>query len=210
MATKEGQTVFVEYSTAEKNQHMMTVMYTLDHKRVINGRIFKDYNREQGKTSYRAVDAEGNGIFNDTHDLPTLKKKFIENGKTLAMNVPKVMKLSNQKSFNGTRSVRQDDLKKARASKGRVKSNEKTTVRTSQKTEVDKQAKSPHQNPHRESPDREEQINEIRHPDYQNELENESEARYTEMSERDMELEEIRDHDSDLDKEQDQDLEMDI
>ena len=210
MATKEGQTVFVEYSTAEKNQHMMTVMYTLDHKRVINGRIFKDYDREKGKTSYRAVDWEGNNIFLDTHDLPSLKKKFVENGKTLAMNVPKTMKPAYQKDSSKLKNNRQDELKNTRSNKGRSKAVEKNNTRTAQKPELEKQTKGQPQSPSHEPRERDQQLNEIRHPDYHNEIENESEERSAEMSERDMELEDIRDHDTEFERDEDQQVDMDL
>jgi hypothetical protein len=96
MEAKKSKTVFIEYSTAEKGQHFMTVVENVDHKRVIIGRIFREYNSETKQTKYLATDFAGNQVFADTNELYALKKKFVEHGETLAMAVPVALKQSKQ------------------------------------------------------------------------------------------------------------------
>ena len=44
----------------EKGQHFMTAVQTVDHQRIIIGRIFREYNPEIKKTYYHAYDFDGN------------------------------------------------------------------------------------------------------------------------------------------------------
>jgi hypothetical protein len=88
MRTNESKTVFVEYSTAEKDQHFMTVSQNKDHQRVIIGRIYREYDKEAKKYKYYATDYASNQIFTDYKDLYAIKKQFIEHGDSLAMSVP--------------------------------------------------------------------------------------------------------------------------
>ena len=83
--SKKGKTVFVEYSTANKGQHFITVVQNVDHKRIIIGRIYREYNSETKQTTYRATDFAGNQVFVDHKELYVLKKQFVEHGDTLAM-----------------------------------------------------------------------------------------------------------------------------
>ena len=88
MKTQKGKTVFIEYSTAEKGQHFMTVINYADGKRKIVGRIFSEYDKEKKQMNYTATDWAGNQIFADTEKLYDLKNKFIERGKALAQFTP--------------------------------------------------------------------------------------------------------------------------
>ncbi|RPH33012.1 MAG: hypothetical protein EHM93_06780 [Bacteroidales bacterium] len=88
METKKGKTVFVEYSTADKGQHFMTVVQNKDHHRIIIGRIYKEYDKENKKYEYFATDFANNQVFADYKDLHAIKKQFIEHGDNLAYAVP--------------------------------------------------------------------------------------------------------------------------
>ena len=88
MKTQKSKTVFIEYSTAEKGQHFMTVMQNEQGKRQIIGRVFREYDKENKKMNYTAKDWAGNEIFADTKDLYAIKKKFTENGKLMAQKIP--------------------------------------------------------------------------------------------------------------------------
>jgi hypothetical protein len=94
--SKKGKTVFVEYSTANKAQHFITVVQNIDHKRIIIGRIFREYNSETKQTSYHATDFAGNQVFADYKELYAIKKQFVEHGESLAMAVPLAIKQSKQ------------------------------------------------------------------------------------------------------------------
>jgi len=84
METQKSKTVFIEYSSSEPGQHFMTVVQTQDHKRIIIGRIYRQYDKETKKPKYYAKDFEGNQVFANITDLYALKKGFIEHGKNLA------------------------------------------------------------------------------------------------------------------------------
>ena len=81
--------VFVEYSYNKPGQHFITVMKTVDGKRKIIGRIFREYDKENKKMNFTAVDWSGTQVFSDAKDLIQIKKQFIEHAHTLAMNIPK-------------------------------------------------------------------------------------------------------------------------
>ena len=95
METQKSKTVFIEYSSSEPGQHFMTVVQTQDHKRIIIGRIYREYDKETKKSKYHAKDFAGNQVFADITDLYALKKGFIENGKNLA----DMAKMSQQKKM---------------------------------------------------------------------------------------------------------------
>ena len=82
--TAKSKTVFIEYSSSEKGQHFITVVQTIDHKRTIIGRIYREFDKETKKPNYYAKDFDGNQVFADITELYALKKNFIEHGKNLA------------------------------------------------------------------------------------------------------------------------------
>jgi len=85
--------VFIEYASTKKpGQHFLTVMTTVDRKKQIIGRMFKEYDKETKKYKYNAVDREGNALFEPTQNLYELKKQFIANEKTLAVSQNSVEK----------------------------------------------------------------------------------------------------------------------
>jgi len=88
MKTQKEKTVFIEYSSSEKGQHFMTVIQLANGKKNIIGRIYKEYDKENKKMNYIAHDWAGNQVFADTHDLFTLKKKFVESGKYMIQTIP--------------------------------------------------------------------------------------------------------------------------
>jgi|GEM_PF-1438920 len=97
METITSKTVFIEYSSARKGQHFMTVVQTLNHDRVIIGRIYREYNPETQKSKYMACDFTGKQIFFDTPDLNELKNKFKKTGKFLAEGTRATQKMALQK-----------------------------------------------------------------------------------------------------------------
>ena len=84
METITSKTVFIEYSSARKGQHFMTVVQTINHERVIIGRIFREYNPEIKRSYYQAYDFAGNQVFVNCFDISELKNKFKKSGKSLA------------------------------------------------------------------------------------------------------------------------------
>jgi len=98
METTTSKTVFVEYSTARKGQHFMTAVQTLNHERVIIGRIYRDYNPETKKTYYQAYDFEGNQIFFNTQEISELKNKFKKTGRMLAEGKIASQKVAREKN----------------------------------------------------------------------------------------------------------------
>lgn len=88
MEAKKGKTVFVEYSTADKGQHFITVVQNQNHQRIIIGRIYREFDKENKKYKFYATDFANNQVFADYKDLYAIKKQFIEHGESLAMSAP--------------------------------------------------------------------------------------------------------------------------
>ena len=207
METKEGKTVFIEYSTAEKGQHFMTVVQTMDHKRQIIGRIYREYDKEKSKTNYTARDWAGNEVFKDTHDLSILKKKFIENGKTIALAIPKILNAPKHKQPYFEKAGRLNELKKTRGEKNQTRKTEKEKDQINKVPNNEKDLKPDSRHASLVMNERERDLEQIHNSNQQPETEKEPMNRETsEKSDREMDLEQIRDDNQD----RDQDLEMDI
>jgi len=210
MNPQESKTVFIEYSTASKGQHFMTVVQTIDHKRQIIGRIYRQYDKEKNMT-YVATDWEGNSIFRDVHDLPTLKKKFIENGKHLAISIPKVLNEKFSKRPFYEKTERQQQLRKTREAKTRKPAIENQKEPNEKDVSTNNEMKHEKQVSSSETHERDQQLRQIRGSEPKPEIEKEpKENELSETSERDRDLQQIRDQDTDNDKEQDQEVELDI
>jgi hypothetical protein len=206
METKKGKTVFVEYSSANKGQHFMTVVQTIDHKRIIIGRIFREYDQETKKAKYLATDFAGIQVFADDKDLYSLKKHFIENGKNLAEAsrlAPRSFARKEKQSFP-LKVERNDAVKKTREKKS-----------TKEKTKVEEK-----QNPHSQEKNSErnkdlehirdkgqskENVQEKEEPEIQDQDEQSNEQE-NEVSDRENELDDIREEDDD----REQEMELDI
>lgn len=120
MEITNSKTVFIEYSSARKGQHFMTVVQTINHDRVIIGRIYREYEPKTQKSKYMACDFEGNQIFFDTHDLNELKNKFKKSGRFLAegkLATQKVAKQKNEKFPYSQNALRTHDIKAIREKK---------------------------------------------------------------------------------------------
>ncbi|MBI4931423.1 MAG: hypothetical protein HY841_11710 [Bacteroidetes bacterium] len=78
------QVVFIEYSSAEKGQHFMTVMGKENGRRKIEARIFRAFDPAEKKMKYTAKDREDKEIFPSDFNLYALKKKFIDKAKEKA------------------------------------------------------------------------------------------------------------------------------
>jgi len=129
METKKGKTVFIEYSSAKKGQHFLTVIQITDGKRKIIGRVYRVYDKENKKTNYIATDWAGNQIFTDTHDLPSIKKKYIESGKYLTAIMPELPKHDEPESIepdyeNTAREKEIKEIRERNTEKEKKKENE--------------------------------------------------------------------------------------
>jgi len=190
MFTQKGKTVFIEYSTAEKGQHFMTIIWIDEnHKRHIIGRIYREYDKKSKKYNYIAVDWAGNHIFRDVKDISSLKKEFKDNGKNLAMIIPKgqVRNIQSEKEPSERRTERTKELKKTREQKTQVRKNREQSI---EKDNVSKN---------------------FNEPEYK-ETENKELNQNNEKSEREAELEQIREQnmENDIEQEQEQEQEQDI
>jgi len=207
METKKGKTVFVEYSSYEKGQHFMTVVQTKDHKRIIIGRIYKVYDKENKKTKYLATDFAGNQIFKDTNELTTLKQKFIENGQNLVMLVPSLP--SKTRQSNGLvfsqKAERKQDLEKIRdkkSSKEKTREVPKTNlnaknINDQKEKELDSKSNEKYKDLEqgKDEINPKENLQEKSEPDSEKPIQ--EEPTEPEKSERDIELEDIRDQNED-------------
>jgi hypothetical protein len=182
MTTPFDKTVFIEYSSAKKGQHFMTVIQTVDHKRIIIGRIYRKYDKENKQTNYLATDWMGNPAFIDTHDLTTLKKKFKDNGKGMAMLIPKMQTKNVQMMREASpqkRTEREKELKDTREHKKPEKNLEKPKEEENFK-EPDDFDQFPE--PNEIESDREKELDDIREQNYQDDREQDQEQ------EQDMEM----------------------
>jgi hypothetical protein len=149
METKRSKTVFIEYSSSEKGQHFMTVVQNVDHKRIIIGRIYRDYDKENKKSTYRATDFAGGPMFFDTQkDLYALKQKFIEHGHSLAMSVPQIQRPTEKPVYtpkaeraNAIKNIREKKTSKEKT-KEVLKTNPKSKTNNDQK-EKEQDSKNP-------------------------------------------------------------------
>lgn len=132
-----SKTVFIEYSSAREGQHLITVVQKVDHERVIIGRIYRDFDPQTKKPSYRAYDFKGNQIFFDTNNLYELKNRFKEHGKSLAdtaISVNRISRNPNQRISTPPSQSRLNDMRTLRDEKG--KSINKQTSKAPDKREL--------------------------------------------------------------------------
>jgi hypothetical protein len=147
METTTSKTVFIEYSSARQGQHFMTVVQTMNHERVIVGRIYREYNPETKKTYYRAYDFQGNQIFGNGFDITELKNKFKKSGKFMAemsLAVRKQARQVNSKLPNEHKALRVNDINTIRDKKaGKEKENtkDKEKMKASEKTKLNQMEK---------------------------------------------------------------------
>ena len=222
METQKSKTVFIEYSSSEPGQHVMTVVQTQDHKRIIIGRIYREYDKETKKSKYHAKDFAGNQVFADITDLYALKKGFIENGKNLAdmakMSQQKKMKqpekpvnsLQKAERTSAVKNIREKKFTKDKTKNiTQNKPNEKA-----QNTRIEKEQDAKNTEKYKDVEQGKEQNNSNGNVPEQETAELNAENTIqeepieNEKSEREMELEEIRE--SNEEREQDQDLEIDM
>ena len=222
METQKSKTVFIEYSSSEPGQHFMTVVQTQDHKRIIIGRIYREYDKETKKSKYHAKDFAGNQVFADITDLYALKKGFIENGKNLAdmakMSQQKKMKqpekpvnsLQKAERTSAVKNIREKKFTKDKTKNiTQNKPNEKA-----QNTRIEKEQDAKNTEKYKDVEQGKEQNNSNGNVPEQETAELNAENTIqeepieNEKSEREMELEEIRE--SNEEREQDQDLEIDM
>ena len=224
METTNSKTVFIEYSSARKGQHFMTVVQTVDHERIIIGRIFREYNPEIKKTYYKAYDFNGDQIFGNGFDISELKNKFKKSGKFMADFVLATRRVARQENIrlpNNQKATRINDIKSIRdkktdKEKGKTKVpekeklNEKAKLNQMEKEQDVKNAKQYKDLAHLIEGDKayeRPQENDKAESNPEN-TDQEDQSLEGEMSEREMELEQIRDDNED--REQDQDVEIDI
>ncbi len=192
METQTSKTVFIEYSSYTKGQHFMTVVQTQDHKRIIIGRVYREYDKENKKSHYYATDFAGNPIFKDAKGLTELKQNFIEYGKTMAQTIPNVQKQNWQKAgFAQLRTnVRNKEVKNIRDKKPDKEKKQEVNKTDLIRKEVEQDIKNASDNKE-VAP----QNNDIKEEPIENEI-----------STRESELEEIRDQNDDREQDMDRDL----
>jgi hypothetical protein len=205
--TKKSKTVFVEYSYASKGQHFMTVVQNMDHKRIIIGRIFREYDPEAKKTKYLATDYAGNQVFADYKDLTAIKKQYIECGETMARSIPALTKnvKQNEKMVLPKVIERKTEIKNIREKKP-TKEKTKENVKTNTKVKG---------NPDQKEKE-EDTKNTVKYKDNEP-IKDENNSKTvpespieSKESERNTELENIRDGKEDEGKEQEQEMELDM
>lgn len=218
--TKKSKTIFIEYSSANKGQHFMTVVQTENHNRTIIGRIFREYDTATKKTKYLATDFAGNRVFVDDKDLSTLKRHFIESGKSLAqavLAIPRVPK-QNERQIFPPKVERSNTIKQTRE--------KKTSKEKTKEVVIPKSNEKPNANPQNkelkvEKTEREKDLEnfrgknttkentqekEERNPEIQNVDDQKSTEPNDERSERESELDDIREQNED----REQDVEIDL
>jgi hypothetical protein len=109
---------------SSKDGHYTTITQSIDGKRKVAGRIFRDYDPKTKKMTYVAKDHAGNILFPQAKDLYELKKLFTEHAKALAMAIPENSKEVKDKELDktdrteGLKALRDEESKKEK-SKGR-------------------------------------------------------------------------------------------
>jgi len=210
METKKGKTVFIEYSTNAPKQHFITVVQSVDHKRITIGRIFREYVKEAKKTNYYAVDHEGNRVFMDFKGLYEIKQQFKEHGERMAMSVPakmtkerqaEILKLSIKKDErkNEIKNLREKKTEKVKT-KDNQKHSSKKELEQMEKVQDDKNPEK-----HIETEQNKEGVftENIEESNFEEQIFEEPE---NEFSQREAELDNIREDNED----REQELEMDM
>ncbi len=115
-----GKTKFLEYSTADKGQHFITV---LQGKTVV-GRIYREFDNTAQKPIYTAKDAKGNPVFMEQQNLSGIKKCFTTQQKEVQSpeQNSKTVEINNEKEKLGVSKLeitkdRGDELKQLREQK---------------------------------------------------------------------------------------------
>ncbi|MFA6089448.1 MAG: hypothetical protein WC755_06295 [Candidatus Woesearchaeota archaeon] len=193
METRKGKTVFIEYSTANPGQHFLTVMQNYGYKRVTVARVSLIENKETKEKELVATDFDGKQIFSEIKDLETLKKKFIEQGESLAkesLSRPKKTKQGNFRTYSQkyTREQiigihRERFAEKSKDKKQEVSKTNKQDLRKIERTKDQEQIKE------KDS----EKLQEKEAPELTTQEPIQDEAIENEKSEREIELENIRD-----------------
>ena len=115
-----GKIKFLEYSTANKGQHFITV---IQGKNNIVGRIYREYDDVNKKAVYTAKDKEGNPVFIEEPSLVGIKKAFVQAHKEIKSpeqdldeNTKEPLKVTKCDKAQ----EREDEIKKARVLKNNL------------------------------------------------------------------------------------------
>ncbi len=210
MEITNSKTVFIEYSSARKGQHFMTVVQTMNHERVIIGRIFREYDPHTKQSKYFANDFTGTQVFYNVSDLAELKNRFKNSGKNLAEMAQAFKKMNRQKyekypyvpNVIRTNEIKAIREKKFDKEKGKDKTEKPDRLNPSEKNTLNQMER---EQDEKNSVQLKAEEN-IRENEISNENEEEkSQEPEIELSDREIELAEIRnDHD---DREQDLEIE---
>lgn len=198
---KKSQTVFIEYSKCEEGQHFMTVVENQNHKRIIIGRVFYEKNEKTKEMEYVAKDFSGKRIFEASKNLPSIKMEFVAYGEILAKQA--LLKRSKQKNLRinkgkqiltreqiiGIHRERMADKNKDK--KQEVSKTNKQDLRRIERTKDQEQIKE------KEASKEKEQDEKLNHDEIVQE-----EPIENEKSEREIELENIREQNDDREQEQ--------
>ncbi|MBP6977637.1 MAG: hypothetical protein KBB71_04915 [Lentimicrobiaceae bacterium] len=209
MEITNSKTVFIEYSSARKGQHFMTVVQTINHDRVIIGRIFREYDPNTKQSKYFATDFTGTQVFYNVSDLAELKSRFKNSGKSMAEMAQAFKKTNRQKyekypyvpNVSRTNEIKAIREKKSDKEKVKDKTEKPDRLNPSEKNVLNQMER---QQDEKNSVQLKAEEN-IKENEISNENEEEkSQQPEIELSDREIELAEIRnDHD-------DRELDMDI
>jgi len=215
MFEKKDKTIFIEYSNSSRGQHFMTVVQVTDGQKQIIGRIYRSYNQETKKTNYRAEDWMGNRVFVDIKDLSALKQNFKENGKNLAMIIPKNPNRQAQKEqiILPVKSNRVNQIKQIREKKSTKDKTEEVSKTNPNQKDKAEDSKNPTKfkdiEKGREDNQKENtQVQETAESNSEKQIQEEPEDIKT--SEREAELDQLRNGDDDREQEQEQEMELEM
>jgi len=219
METTTSKTVFIEYSSSRPGQHFMTVIQTMNHQRVIIGRIYRDFDQANKKTIYKAYDFNGDQIFPNGIDLNDLKSRFKRSGKMLAEMVMthqqgRQVKSLAQGDSNSTRKQEIKTIRDSKTDKGKEKVKDQRKPKEHEKADLTRMEKEQDEKNQVHSQGHLRDIDKAANPssekeDYTGMGKNagaENQPDQAEIDEREMEIEDIRSERDDLEQDHDIDL----
>ena len=165
METFLSNSKFTEYNNTRGGRYFIKAERKDHGQWVTIEYIFRSYNNETKKSTYRATDFAGNQVFVDYKDLSAIKKQLIEHGQTLAQSVPvnvnkeklqeKIMIVPKAERNNELKNIRE---KKASKEKTKKISKENSKVKKSpDQKEKEQDAKNTEK--YRDQPTEKSQIN---------------------------------------------------
>ena len=216
MKENTGKTTFIKRHGWKNGQTYIDVIYTKDGQSNDIGRIYREDNKVTKKSTYLATDVLGNQIFKGHKELSELEQNFIKCGDTLAMAVP-MMQIRARKKEELVFS-RNNDLKNIRDKKTTKEKNKEvskpklgTKLNNDQKEkEQDAKNQIKYKNSEQAKEGVKDNVKMQEKEESNSENKNQEDIEDAKTSERQAELDELRDNDDDREQEQEQELELDM